>query len=206
MAKENKTIYAILGLLNHEDMSGYDIKKRVENSLKFFWDVSFGQIYPGLKILEANGCIKCTGKSSEAGPERIVYSITELGRDTLKRWLSMPAEKEQTRYEILLKLFFGSAVAPEENIGIIREFKQRNVKLLDLFGLYKAELGQLRKGTDDHTYYYLTVLFGEKVLKAYLEWADEAVEILGADNPDKKGTEGASDNPDPKETEDGTIY
>jgi hypothetical protein len=30
----------------------------------------------------------------------------------------------------------------------------------------------------DHLYYYLTVLFGEKIYKAYLDWAKEALEIL----------------------------
>lgn len=29
MSKDNKTIYVILDLLNHEDSTGYDIKKRI---------------------------------------------------------------------------------------------------------------------------------------------------------------------------------
>lgn len=178
MAKENKTIYAILGLLNHEDMSGYDIKKRIDDSLKFFWDAGFGQIYPGLKTLEQNGWVNCASKASGAGPERIMYSITTQGRSELKHWLSTPVEKEQTKYEILLKLFFGSVVSTEENIRIIREFEQRNSGILKLFEIYKAQLEQVLYQKEDHIYYYLTVLFGEKVQKAYLEWAEEAVGIL----------------------------
>ena len=178
MAKENKTIYAILGLLNHEDMSGYDIKKRIDNSLKFFWDAGFGQIYPGLKTLERNGWVKCLNEASKAGPERISYSITEQGRTELKQWLSKPVEKEQTKYEILLKLFFGSANGLEDNMKIIREFKQRNSEVLKLFGVYKTQLEKVLYQEDDHIYYYLTVLFGEKVQKAYLEWADEALGML----------------------------
>lgn len=178
MAKENKTLYAILGLLNHEDMSGYDIKKRINNSLKFFWDAGFGQIYPGLKTLEQNGWVKCINKTIEGGPERITYSITEQGRSELKYWLLTPVEKEQIKYEILLKLFFGSVVSAEENIRIINEFKQRNTETLKLFELYRDQLEQVLNQKEDHIYYYLTVLFGEKVQKAYLEWADEAVGIL----------------------------
>lgn len=178
MAKENKTIYAILGILNHEDMSGYDIKKRIDNTLKFFWDAGFGQIYPGLKTLEQNGWVNSACKASEAGPERIIYSITAQGRTELKHWLSTPVEKEQTKYEILLKLFFGSVVSMEDNVKVIHEFKQRNSEILNLFELYKSQLGQVLNQNNDHIYYYLTVLFGEKIQKAYLEWADEAVGIL----------------------------
>ena len=119
MAKENKTLYVILGLLNHEDMTGYDIKKRIDNSLKYFWDAGFGQIYPGLKTLEGKGFVQCRSSAGNAGPERITYSITDRGREELVKWLSLPVEKEQTRYEILLKLFFGSAAKKEDNIRII---------------------------------------------------------------------------------------
>ncbi|HEX2947589.1 MAG TPA: PadR family transcriptional regulator [Clostridia bacterium] len=180
MAKENKTIYAILGFLNHEEMTGYDIKKRIDTSLKYFWDAGFGQIYPSLKTLEQNGLVQCRSMASSTGPERITYSITDKGRKELADWLSKPVEKEQTKYEILLKLFFGSAANKEDNIGIISEFKQRNAETLGLFEAYGSELGKILDGSDDHVYYYLTVLFGQKVMKAYLEWADEAIEILGS--------------------------
>lgn len=179
MAKENKTIYAILGLLNHKAMTGYDIKKRIDLTLRYFWDAGFGQIYPGLKTLERNGWVECTGMAGEAGPDRNVYSITEQGREELKRWLSLPVEKEQVKYEILLKLFFGNMVPVEDNIRIIEEFKRRNSGVLNLFELFEADLLKVMSASGDHRYFYLTVLFGEKVTKAYLEWADEAIRILG---------------------------
>lgn len=187
MAKENKTIYAILGLLNHEGMTGYDIKKRIDNSLKFFWDASFGQIYPSLKTLEEKGWVISKNHPGKEGPERIYYSITNEGRKHLIEWLSTPVEKEQVKYEILLKLFFGSAIEPKENIKNIKEFKERNLKLLQLFQVFKNQLEQVINEDDDHTYFYLTVLFGEKIQRAYLEWADEAVGILNKlDQNDKK--------------------
>ena len=42
MANEKKINYVILGLLNHESLTGYEIKKRIDHSLKFFWSGSFG--------------------------------------------------------------------------------------------------------------------------------------------------------------------
>ena len=178
MIKENRTVYAILGLLNHENLTGYDIKKRIDNSLKFFWDASFGQIYPTLKLLEKNGWVKFKNQVSEVGPERITYSITDEGRKHLTQWLSTPVEKEHVKYEILLKLFFGSTIDPDENIKNINEFKQRNEDILRIFQSFKNQKDQMLNQDADRFYYYLTVLFGEKIQKAYLEWADEAIGLI----------------------------
>ena len=49
MAKERKIDMVILGLLSHEDLTGYDIKKRIDGAISFFWKGSFGNIYPALK-------------------------------------------------------------------------------------------------------------------------------------------------------------
>ena len=53
MPKENKTKYAILGLLSLAPMSGYDIKIITDNSIGHFWNENFGHIYPVLGRMEA---------------------------------------------------------------------------------------------------------------------------------------------------------
>jgi DNA-binding PadR family transcriptional regulator len=185
MSKDNQTLYAILGLLNHEDMTGYDIKKRFEYSLKYFWNAGYGQIYPGLKTLQKSGWVTSVMSPSSAGPDRITYSITDLGKERLIVWLSQPAEKEQAKFEILLKLFFSGAVDPTVSLHNIREFRDRNVATQQLFSAYEKQLAQIRSVSIDHTYYYLTVLFGQKIEKAYLDWADEAEDILKQLEKDK---------------------
>jgi PadR family transcriptional regulator AphA len=51
------TPFAILGLLSIEPMSGYDIRRNLDESLSYFWSESYGQIYPSLKKLEASRLI-----------------------------------------------------------------------------------------------------------------------------------------------------
>ena len=53
MTKENKSKYALLGILSMCPGSGYDIKKLMEQSTSNFWSESYGQIYPILKQLVA---------------------------------------------------------------------------------------------------------------------------------------------------------
>jgi DNA-binding PadR family transcriptional regulator len=178
MPKENTTTYIILGLLNHEDLSGYDIKKKIDYMISKFWEVGYSQIYPTLRQMEQEKLVtKHLGEISK-GPEKSSYSITEAGREALKEWLAIPNEKEYTKYEILLKLFFGSLVSLKDNTQRIEAFKERHLQNLNMIKMYKSNLEKVIDETDDHLYYYLTVLFGEHIYKAYLEWAEEATKLL----------------------------
>ena len=46
------TAKVILGMLAARPRSGYEIKQLVDNSARFFWAASYGQIYPELNRLE----------------------------------------------------------------------------------------------------------------------------------------------------------
>lgn len=190
MAQKNTTAYIILGLLAHEDSSGYDLKKEINHMISRFWDVGYGQLYPTLKALEKEGSITGAPAQSDKGPDRIVYAITDAGKQKLIDWLSLPNEKEYIRYEILLKLFFGNLSSPMNAIKRIEAFQKQHEKDLQLIRSYKANLESVFEENRDHLYYYLTVLFGEHIYKAYLEWADEALAFINKNiisEEDKKG-------------------
>ncbi|MDF2844092.1 MAG: putative transcriptional regulator [Herbinix sp.] len=181
MAKENTTIYIILGLLNHEDLSGYDIKKRADYMISSFWEVGYGQIYPTLARLEKDELVTKRTSEETKGPERNLYSITEAGRITLTEWLKLPEQKEYTKYEILLKLFFGSLVSVEDSTNRIEAFKIRHTQNLKMIEMFKANLESVLGEQQDHIFYYITVLFGQHLYKAYLDWAEEAIGLLEGD-------------------------
>lgn len=193
MAKTNTTIYIILGLLEHEDLSGYDIKKKIDYMISHFWDVGYGQIYPTLKTLEAEGLITKIYSGSSKGPEKNLYSITQSGKEVLQGWLAIPETKEYTKYEILLKLFFSSSVSADENINRIDAFKTQHLQNLKMMQDFEVNLKNILQEDEDHLYYYLTVLFGEQVYKAYISWADTAVKMI-RDSKVKLDEESQSDS------------
>ncbi len=178
MAQQNTTAYILLGLLSHEPASGYDLKKKIDLMISQFWEVGYGQLYPTLRTLEQQGDITGEETPSQKGPARTVYTITPAGRQKLAAWLALPGEKESVRYEILLKLFFGSLAGTQQNIARIAAFRDRQTQGLALMEAFKSNLGRVLGDSPDHLYYYLTVLFGEQIHKAYLAWADEALELL----------------------------
>jgi PadR family transcriptional regulator AphA len=104
----SSTAYVILGMLSRRPMSGYEIKGVVDNSTRFFWAASYGQIYPELRQLAEAGVVE--GQADpESGRRRTVYRLTARGRDQLRRWLAEPPEAFELRDEGLLKLFFAGA-------------------------------------------------------------------------------------------------
>lgn len=178
LVKDNKTQYVVLGLLNHEPLSGYDIKQRVELVLSQFWSAGFGQIYPTLQRLLAEEKIVEYSRTKSGGPERILYAITPSGRQQLVSWLESPEAKEQVRYELLLKLFFSAATTEPVGIGYIESFKARYAPMLQQLSAMEAELAKILDQSEDHLNYYLTARFGTHVYQAYLNWAEEALQYL----------------------------
>jgi len=57
---------AILGLLKEQPLHGYELKKRLGDTLGFLWGVSYGSLYPALRRLERAGAIEIVAPRSEA--------------------------------------------------------------------------------------------------------------------------------------------
>ena len=176
MARERKIDMVILGLLSHEDLTGYDIKKRIDGVISFFWKGSFGNIYPTLKELEMQKLIeKCD--TSVGGRERITYHITDSGRESLIKWLNDEQAGNELRYETLLKLFFGGVQEKRITIRNIEHFEKQIKGDLEILKGYVSVL-KPRIEEEDHLYYYLTASFGIEAYEAYLKWCEKAKRML----------------------------
>jgi len=101
----------LLGLLTIEPMSGYDLGQTIRVSIGHFWNESYGQIYPNLKRLAAEGLVTAKAERQKGKPDRHIYSITPKGRERLAQWLAVAPQPEVPRNELLLKLFFGSRLS-----------------------------------------------------------------------------------------------
>ncbi|MFB0919353.1 MAG: PadR family transcriptional regulator [Oscillospiraceae bacterium] len=179
--KENtgKTKYVLLGLLAHSPQTGYSIKKSIEFEYSHFWQESYGQIYPTLKMLVAEGlAVPSDLSDSEAGRGQIVYTITVAGRSELKKWLSEPPDVEKIRYEILLKISFGANIEPEVLLGHLDDFIERNEKTVRELDGFLEVFHALKAHGDDHTYNKLTALCGKYVYTAMRDWALDAKQVI----------------------------
>lgn len=126
----SSTAYVILGMLRRQERSGYEIKAAVDESTRFFWAASYGQIYPELKRLAKAGLVE--GVDAPRGDrKRTVYRITESGEAELKSWLRQPPQTTEMREEGLLKLFFAGVLEPAEAVETLRAMRRMRLELLE---------------------------------------------------------------------------
>ena len=80
--------HAILVSLLDRPQSGYDLAKRFDQTVGYFWKASHQQIYLELHKLAEAGCVRGEKVEQESRPNRIVYEITALGRETQAELIS----------------------------------------------------------------------------------------------------------------------
>lgn len=111
---------AILGLLKERSMHGYQLSKRLTDSLGGFWRVSYGSLYPTLKRLERQGAVEQVFDSQEVGRRKNVYRITEAGERVFRELLEEAgpdATGEDNRFRVRMAFF--KYLSPETRIRLL---------------------------------------------------------------------------------------
>ena len=179
MAKHNKTRYALLGVLTLGPSSGYDIKKFVGESLGHFWQVSYGQVYPMLKRLQAEGLMTVRREIQKERPSRKVYTLTSRGHEEFLRWASLDhPDAPLDKPEILLKTFFGHQIPPAVTIRRLEDCRQRSRELMALFSSIEAQLQAEATADPNLPYWRITLRSGVLHNRATIQWCEESLKAL----------------------------
>ena len=170
--------HALLGFLNYGPHTGYELKKVFDISVAHFWNAELSQIYPSLKSLEAEGLVEMNVEVQSDRPNRKVYSITDDGRRELIEWLATPAESDQVREPLLVKLFFGSSLSKRDLLAVLHK-RVDDLRQTVLKGQHGTDavpdlarvIGLEREGL----FWELTMDAELKHSEAALEWTEEAI-------------------------------
>ena len=101
-----------LGVLSTGDASGYEIKKKLEGPFRYFYDASFGSIYPALTRLQKDGLVTCTAQAQAKRPDKKVYRLTTEGRLALVRDLGQDPAPDRLRSEFIVAMRFAHLLPP----------------------------------------------------------------------------------------------
>src|SRR4029453_8122232 len=96
MSSLTPTARVILGMIKLGLGTGYDIKKVIDFSTRFFWTASYGQIYPELKRLRKAGLVRAE-QEPRGKVKRTVCSLTPKGEQARHDWLT---DNEEGLFEI----------------------------------------------------------------------------------------------------------
>ena len=77
---------AILGLLKEQPLHGYELKKRLGETLGSLWGISYGSLYPALRRLERDGSIEIVEPDTVTAPMPATGSLDgDLAAARLRR-------------------------------------------------------------------------------------------------------------------------
>lgn len=176
MSKQNKSQYVVLGILSIKPMSGYDSKIWIEESVRFFWKISYNQIYPALKGFVKKGLATCTSDRRDGGPERKVYSLTDKRLETLRKWLVEPIDLYSPNgNELLLKLFFGAQISIEDNIKHILRYKNYVSQVLDSLQRIKKSIDAENAIDPSRPYRMVALKQGILTNESLINWCEQTI-------------------------------
>jgi DNA-binding PadR family transcriptional regulator len=173
--------YALLGFLDYAPMTGYDLKKLLDDSISFFWFAQTSQIYRELKALESDGYIVSTVKPSEKGPDRREYSITESGVSHLQSWLDEAHTNEIMRNEFMVWALFSSRIGSEElSLQIknkLKEYKKEYQMLKSVEGRLQEYVRMFNREGEDF-YWRIVLKRGLYDVEAKINWAEDSLNYI----------------------------
>lgn len=175
--------HGLLGLLNYNDMTGYELGKAFHDSLSFFWQAQSSQIYRELNKLEEQGHLSSRIEFQTDKPNKRVYSITQCGREELHTWLytKMPDEIMPTRSEVLMRLFFASLKTKEDTLADLKRIEQDYRSYLSQFSGLSAIIDNYSSFSEskmDSLYWEFTADFGRAYSEMCIQWAKKCAKRL----------------------------
>jgi DNA-binding PadR family transcriptional regulator len=128
------TGYAILGVLSfNRELSGYDVKKWADASLRFFyWSPALSQVYTELGRLERRGLVSSRSVPRDEVRDKRVFRITDAGREELARWVEQaPVEMPVLKHSVVLRAWLGHLAEPEQLRVMLQEHITQVEKLAE---------------------------------------------------------------------------
>ncbi len=108
----------ILRRLRSGPAHGYELRKRVEETTGFV--LHNNSLYPALRRFEEAGAVTKTAEPQESRPPRLVYTLTDVGRDLLHDMLAdLPAEQAGDEAEFMARLGQFSEINSAERARIL---------------------------------------------------------------------------------------
>jgi DNA-binding PadR family transcriptional regulator len=154
-------------------MSGYDIKCFL-NSLSWLIDSpSFGSLYPALHALLEDGLVTVKVIPQQDKPPRKIYSITDVGRETLQEWVRQPVASDASLKAFLMRLILASNLSRPNLVALL---EQRHTQVS---GHLRQTTGAIEEDTDLGE--RLALGYGVAVANAELTWLDKALGRLSQD-------------------------
>jgi DNA-binding PadR family transcriptional regulator len=162
---------AILGLLKERSMHGYQLSKRLEDTLGGFWRVSYGSLYPTLRRLEREGAVEPVFSREEVRRRKNVYRITDKGEELFDQLLQEAGQESWEDNRFRVRLAFFKYLKPESRIRLL---ERRRVFLEERLSTIKTSLRGARERIDAYTLSLMR--HGQDATEHDIAWLDDLIQ------------------------------
>ena len=173
------TSYALLGLLAIRPWSSYELAKQMGRALHFVLPRAESNVYAEAKRLVADG-LATAAREKTGRRGRTVYAITQAGRAALDAWLVTPARPTTLEAEGLVKILFGTHLAPALVIDQLRaveaEAEAAQAPWLAIAAEYLEGRGPFPERLHVNTLFWA---FAARYTQMRIEWARWAEAFVG---------------------------
>ncbi|MEE4660134.1 MAG: PadR family transcriptional regulator [Halieaceae bacterium] len=172
--------HAIMTAMLDTPTTGYELTKRFDTSLGFFWKASHQQIYKALRDLEQQGLLFSEDVPQAGKPDKVVYQLTEQGRQHLDAWVLQDSQVREAKDDLFVKLYNLNA---HNRAHLRQELEKRAHSSAEKLSLYHrirnrrfanpANLPLREQGI------YCALLAGIRHCEMTLDWVEEVTPLIG---------------------------
>lgn len=117
---------AILGLISQRPLTGYDVRKVFATTPMGHFSSSPGAIYPALRRIEEAGWVRSQAGQGKTHRRRMLYEITPMGLEVLRRHLSQPVTEGDVTWrldDLMMRFaFMDGIVGRKGTLRFLHEF------------------------------------------------------------------------------------
>lgn len=176
---------AILVSLCEQSGSGYELARRFDRSIGYFWAATHQQIYRTLRTMEDDHWVRGTEVAQHGRPDKKVYTVSEAGRAELARWIAAPlvgrgSSVADSRTRDLAVKIRGAGHGDIDTLRAqVVSLRTERAELLDVYrGFEKSQFPNPDAVAGTALHQYLVLRGGIRAEESAIEWLDEVAARL----------------------------
>jgi DNA-binding PadR family transcriptional regulator len=166
----NNVSYVTLVLIGEGGASPHDLVDMNRRGGEIYYSVAPSRLYAEPKRLQELGYVAAERRPGKTR-ERTFYTLTDKGREALRRWLLEPPSMPRIQNEAVAKLLAGDILGDDEQLAATL------LTLRDQIEVQQAKLESARPRIDElpHRRPYLLLVhqLGNRLLQVQREWLDD---------------------------------
>lgn len=171
--------HALMTSLLEKSSSGYDLARRFDKSIGYFWHATHQQIYRELARMEKAGWIISRAADDGGKTRKRLYEVLPAGRQELERWVQQPSEPVHLRDDLMVRLRADACLGPLGlEIEIARRLQLHEAKLQAYRAIEQRDFPPGQVLTREARIQHMILKTGMMYEEGWARWCREMVQVL----------------------------